>query len=63
MGVGILPDWFISREINAKELVALPLGAKRLIRPWGVSISEAKPLDGRRELLLNVSKNLARDGW
>jgi DNA-binding transcriptional LysR family regulator len=44
MGVGILPDWFISREINAKELVALPLGAKRLIRPWGVSISEAKLL-------------------
>jgi DNA-binding transcriptional LysR family regulator len=44
MGVGILPDWFISREMNAKELVALPLGPKRLIRPWGVSISEEKPM-------------------
>jgi DNA-binding transcriptional LysR family regulator len=49
MGMGILPDWFISPEVNAKELVALPLGPKRLIRPWGVSHFRGETIGTGRE--------------
>jgi len=36
-GIGILADWFVAKEIESGELVSLPLGPRRLIRPWGIS--------------------------
>ncbi|HYC71091.1 MAG TPA: LysR family transcriptional regulator [Opitutaceae bacterium] len=37
LGVGIAAPWPVRRELEAGELVALPLGPERLRRRWGVA--------------------------
>ncbi|MSU37078.1 MAG: LysR family transcriptional regulator [Pedosphaera sp.] len=36
LGVGIVAPWAISRELKEGSLLALPLGRRKLRRPWGV---------------------------
>jgi len=43
-GIGILADWFVAKEVESGELVSLPIGPRRLIRPWGISILKSHSL-------------------
>lgn len=43
-GIGILADWFVAKEVESGELVSLPLGPRRLIRPWGISTLKSHSL-------------------
>lgn len=42
LGVTILAPWIAREEIRAKQLVALPLGKRKLKRTWGVLGSRAR---------------------
>ncbi len=43
LGVGILPRWMAAKELEKKELVALPLGRRKLTRRWGILRTKARP--------------------
>ena len=43
-GIGILADWFVAKEVGCGELISLPLGPSRLIRPWGISTLKGRSL-------------------
>lgn len=45
MGVGILPAWIARKELDANELVSLPLGPKKLYRRWGISYQKGRKLN------------------
>ena len=36
IGVTILPEWVVRKEVEAGELVIRPLGKRRLRRTWGM---------------------------
>lgn len=36
LGISILAPWIVRKELDARELVALPLGRRKLKRQWGI---------------------------
>ncbi len=44
VGIGVLPDWFVAKDVKRGELVSLPLGSKRLMRTWGISFLKGKEM-------------------
>lgn len=60
IGVGILPDWIVKKEIQNKTLVARPLGRKQLKRKWIVAHQEERDLSFAETLFIGVATNVAQ---
>ena len=59
LGVAILPHWVITRELKKKELVALPLGRRKLRRNWCVLRSLDSKADLAGETFVKLCRSLA----
>ena len=57
LGVTILPPWVAKKELDEKQLVALPLGRKKLKRKWGLLYWKNKPMSWAEETFIGLSKN------
>ena len=60
MGVGILPRWLATEDIEQGLLVALPLGRRRLKRHWGVLHVQTRKLSLAENLFINISRSVFR---
>lgn len=60
IGIGILPDWIVKKEIQKTSLVALPAGRKQLKRKWIVSHQEGRELSFAETLFVGVVTNAAQ---
>jgi DNA-binding transcriptional LysR family regulator len=60
MGVGILPRWMAAEDIEQGQLIALPLGRRKLKRRWGVLHSKARRLSLADDLFINISRSVFR---
>lgn len=58
MGVGIMSDWSVLDEVESGRLVALPFGAKRLIRPWGVSFLKGRTIGQKEQKFIKCVERL-----
>ena len=58
MGIGIMPDWSVTEEVESEKLVTLPFGIKRLIRHWGVSFLREKELVETEKNFIRCVENL-----
>ncbi len=61
IGVGILPLWVASREIERGALEAIPLGAKPLRRRWEVFRRKGREAGFGATLFIGVSKSVSKD--
>lgn len=57
LGVGIAARWPVRREIEAGELVALPLGPGKLRRRWGVARLRGRKLGLAEETFIRYCRN------
>jgi len=60
MGVGILPRWLATDDIEHGLLVALPLGRRRLKRHWGVLHTKTRKPNLAENLFINISRSVFR---
>ncbi|HEV8540952.1 MAG TPA: LysR family transcriptional regulator [Verrucomicrobiae bacterium] len=60
LGIGILPRWLVSDELEQGLLAALPLGRKHLKRRWGVLYRKNRKLSLADDLLIRLSRNVFR---
>jgi LysR family transcriptional regulator, low CO2-responsive transcriptional regulator len=58
MGVGILPRWMVSEDLEQYLLVALPLGRRRVKRRWGVLHAKTRRLSMADNLFINISRSV-----
>lgn len=54
LGVGILAPWIFRKEWEAGEVVALPLGKRKLTRHWGVVIRKGRPMGLAEETFVQL---------
>jgi DNA-binding transcriptional LysR family regulator len=57
LGVSILAPWIARREIEAGELVSLPLGKRKLKRTWGIAFWRGRRLTLAEETFVNLCRN------
>tara|TARA_Y100001968_G_C19323888_1_gene700694 strand:- start:60 stop:1013 length:954 start_codon:yes stop_codon:yes gene_type:complete len=57
LGITILPPWVAKKELDKKQLIALPLGRKKLKRKWGLLYWKNKPKSWAEETFIGLSKN------
>lgn len=60
VGVGIVAPWVAKDEIEAGELVALPLGVARRRRAWGLVCHEGRHLTMVEEDFLRICRKVAK---
>lgn len=60
IGIGILPDWTVKKEIQNGSLHSLPLGRRQLRRNWVVAHSQSKEPSFIETLFIGISKNVAQ---
>jgi DNA-binding transcriptional LysR family regulator len=61
MGVGIVPRWIASKEIEEGRLVSLPLGKRQLKRRWGMFYARSHRLRFAENLLVSICRSVMRD--
>lgn len=61
IGIGILPEWTATTEINDGELCSIPLGRKRLTRTWVVLHQRQHRLTIAESLFTDLCRSVARD--
>jgi DNA-binding transcriptional LysR family regulator len=57
LGVSILAPWIARKELEAGELVSLPLGRRKLKRTWGLLHWRARRLSLAEETFVNLCRN------
>ncbi|HEX3718011.1 MAG TPA: LysR family transcriptional regulator [Verrucomicrobiae bacterium] len=57
LGVSILAPWVAQKEIEEGSLVALPLGRRKLQRPWGILHWHAKQLNLAEETFIGLCES------
>ena len=60
IGVGIVAPWVASKELEAGELVALPIRAGTLTRSWGVFTHESKEVSLVEETFVGICEMAAQ---
>jgi LysR family transcriptional regulator, low CO2-responsive transcriptional regulator len=56
LGVSILAPWIARRELEAGELVSLPLGKRKLKRTWGIAFWRGRRLTLAEETFVNLCR-------
>jgi DNA-binding transcriptional LysR family regulator len=56
IGISVLAPWIASRELDARSLVALPLGRRKLQRRWGVLHWRGKRLSLAEETFIGLCR-------
>ncbi len=59
LGVGIVAPWAIAKELREGTLLALPLGRRKLRRPWGVLRLRARRLAIIEERFITLCRSAA----
>lgn len=60
LGIGILPDWMVRKEIRDGSLISLPIGRKQLKRHWIVSHQQGHGLSFAETLFVGVVSNTSQ---
>lgn len=60
IGIGILPDWTVKKEIQSGSLQSLPLGRRKLTRHWVVAHAENKTTNFIETLFIGIVKSVAQ---
>lgn len=58
VGISILALWTVGKELNAKSLVALPLGRRKLRRRWGILHWRTRRLSLAEETFVGLCKSV-----
>ncbi len=61
IGIGILPNWIVKKEISNGSLRSFPLGRRTLRRHWVVAHPEKKDLNFNETLFIGICKNVAQN--
>ncbi len=61
LGIGILPRWIASAELQQGYLTALPLGRHRVRRRWGVLHVRRRKLTFAESVFVNLCRSVLRD--
>jgi len=61
IGVAIIARWIAQKEIDAGELVAVPLGSVKLTRDWGAFCHESRQLNMVEEDFLRLFRKSAEE--
>lgn len=61
LGIGIIPPWIASNEIESGLLVAIPLGTAQLKRQWGVLHSSHKSLSFAEHIFIGITTHVCRN--
>ena len=56
MGVGLMADWAVEPEVRRGELQSLPLGRKKLMRTWGVSVRKGRKLNKAERIFIKTAE-------
>jgi DNA-binding transcriptional LysR family regulator len=56
LGVSILAPWIARKELEAGELVSLPLGKRKLKRTWGLACWRGRRLTLAEETFVNLCR-------
>ena len=56
MGVGLMADWVVEPEVRCGELQSLPLGRKKLMRTWGVSVCKGRKLNKAEWIFIKTAE-------
>jgi len=57
IGISILAPWIARKELEEGSLVALPLGRKKLLRPWGILYWRGRRLSLAEETFIGLCKS------
>jgi DNA-binding transcriptional LysR family regulator len=61
IGIGILPNWIVKKEIDNGDLLSFPLGRRTLKRHWILAHPENKELNFSETLFTGITKNVANN--
>ena len=56
MGVGIMADWAVEKEAREGQLISLPLGQKKLLRTWGISVRKGRKLNKAERIFMKIGE-------
>ena len=56
MGIGVMADWAVEKEANEGELISLPLGRKKLLRAWGISVRKGRKLNKAERIFMKIAE-------
>ena len=56
MGIGVMADWAVEKEANEGELISLPLGRKKLLRTWGISVRKGRKLNKAERIFIKIAE-------
>ena len=60
LGITIMAPWVAREELRSKELVALPLGRRKLRRKWGVLHWKGRPFGWAEETFMQLCRSGAK---
>ncbi len=60
IGIGILPNWIVKKEIQNGSLRSFPVGRRKLQRNWVVAHSESKEPSFSETLFIGIAKSVAQ---
>ena len=61
LGVGVIPRWIATQEIEAGLLVPIPLGKSKLTRQWGVMHRNYKTLSFAEDTFVGIATHVCRN--
>ncbi len=61
LGVGILADWIVRKEVAENSLVSFPLGSRKLRRTWGVSFLRGRKLPLAEETFVGLCESVTEN--
>ena len=56
MGVGVMADWAVEKEARESQLTSLPLGQKKLLRTWGISVRKGRKLNKAERIFMKIGE-------
>ncbi|MFL2938146.1 MAG: LysR family transcriptional regulator [Opitutales bacterium] len=56
MGIGVMADWAVEKEARDSELISLPLGRKKLLRTWGISVRKGRKLNKAERIFMKIGE-------